>query len=415
MTTKPQTPREDILANANLPMPLWELVGLVAMMMALNALAIDIMLPALDEISASYQLSNPNDQQNVVFAYMLGFGVPQLLYGPLSDARGRRNLLRVCLIGYILTAFACMATTTFELLLAARFLQGVVASGIRVVAVSVIRDLVAGRAMARIMSLILTIFMIVPILAPALGQAVIGVASWPWTFGVLGIAGIIVLIWVQFRLPETLPVQSRQDLSFRQAQSAFLTVMKTRVTAGYMIASGVIFGALFAFIGAAEQVFTDVFDEGDRFVLWFAVIASVLAVGNFSNSKLVERFGMRRISHGVLLAFIVISLVNLAVMTFIGEELVWFVPLFALSFGCFGMLGANFGALAMEPLGEIAGTASAVYGFSTTTVSLALGWMIARSFDGSVSPILIGFVGLGILSLVIVLITERGKLFELGH
>lgn len=410
-----KTSREDILANANLPMPLWELVVLVAALMALNALAIDIMLPALDDIAENYALTEANDQQLVLFAYILGFGAPQLVYGPLSDAIGRKAILRFSLVGYIITAFACMVTTTFAMLLLVRFLQGVLASGIRVVATSVIRDLVAGRAMARVMSLIFTVFMIVPILAPAMGQGIMLFAPWQWTFGVLGIAGVIMLIWTEFRLPETLTQDRRRSLSIKDAVSAFANVLKTRVTFGYMVASGVIFGALFAFIGAAEQIFSDVFQQGDRFVIWFAVIAGTLAVGNFSNAKLVERFGMRRISHGVLLAFLFLSLANFFVMSYFGEKLVWFVPLFALTFGCFGMLGANFGAIAMEPQGQFAGTASAIYGFSTTTVSSYFGWIVARSFNGSVTPILAGFVGLGLLSLVIVLITERGKLFELGR
>lgn len=408
-------PREDILANAKLPMPLWELVSLVAALMALTAFAIDIMLPALDDIAATYALERSNDQQLVLFSYLLGYGFPQLFYGPISDAYGRRNLLRVCLIGYVIMSFACMATTTFELLLLARFFQGILSAGVRVVAVSIVRDLVAGRAMARVMSLVMTVFMIIPIIAPGIGQGITMISSWHWSFGVLGVAGSLAFLWVQFRLPETLTPSARHPLSPRQVGAAYWNVLRTRVSVGYMAASGVIFGALFAFIAASEQVFSDVFEQGEKFAIWFAIIAISLAIGSLLNARLVEKYGMRRISHGVVLTFIITSLANVAAMYYFGEKLIIFLPLFALTFGSFGMIGANFSAIAMEPQGKNAGTASSIYGFATTTVSSVFGWMVANSFNGSVIPILIGFVILGVSSLVLVLLTEKGKLFELGR
>jgi len=385
---------------------------MIAGMMALNALAIDIMLPALSNISEHYQLVKENDQQLVIFSYILGFGVPQLVFGPISDRVGRKGLAQLCLIGYIIAGFACMMTTSFALLLAMRFTQGVFASGIRVIAVSIVRDLMAGRAMARVMSLIMTVFMVVPILAPMLGSGVMWAVGWQWTFGVLSVAGIGMLIWIQFRLPETLPVTARQPLSARNAARAYSQVVKTRITFGYMAASGVIFGALFSFIAASEQVFTDVFNVGDAFPFWFAGIAACLAAANFFNSRIVERVGMRRVSHAALLAFLALTVTNLITMQIFGERFVLFYPLFGLTFACFGMLGANFSALALEPLGKIAGTASAAYGFATSTVASGFGYLVASQFNGSVSPVIGGFVGLGALSLAIVLITERGKLFS---
>ena len=179
-----------------------------------------------------------------------------------------------------------------------------------------------------------------------------------------------------------------------------------------MCASGVIFGALFAFVAASEQIFTDVFGQHDTFVLWFAGIAAALAVANFTNSRIVERFGMRRISHTVLLLFIALALLNVLTLYTVGEKLWLFYPLFCLTFGCFGMLGANFTALAMEPQGKIAGTASAAYGFASTTVSSFLGYLVAGQFDGTVAPFMWGFVALGVSSLTIIFITEGGKLFQ---
>ena len=393
-------------------MPLWEFVGMVAALMALNALAIDTMLPALGVIAEHYQLEKANDQQLVLFAYILGFGVPQLIFGPISDRFGRRGLLMLCLAAYTATAFVSMIVSSFSALLFVRFFQGVVASGIRVIAVSIVRDLVAGRVMARVMSLVMTVFMIVPIMAPALGQLVMSIAPWQWTFGVLGLGGMLMLVWVWIRLPESLPKASRKPLNFQQAFSTYLLVLKNRMTLGYMAASGVVFGALFAFIGASEQIFDDAFGQGDRFALYFAVIAGALAVSNLVNARIVEKIGMRKISHTVLFLFIGLSVFNVVLNTVLGESLIIFLPLFALTFGCFGMLGANFSAIAMEPQGENAGTASAAYGFATTTFASFFGWIVASRFDGSVIPILYGYVALGILSLILVTVTERGQLFE---
>lgn len=395
-----------------LPMPQWELVIMVAGLMSLNALAIDIMLPALSNISEHYSLVRANDQQLVIFAYIAGFGAPQLIFGPISDRYGRKGLLAICLVGYAIAGVACIMTNSFTALLAARFIQGVFASGVRVIAVSIVRDLLAGRAMARIMSLVMTVFMVVPILAPTIGTGVMLIAPWQWTFGLLSVAAIAILIWIQLRLPETLPETDRQPLNLKQTGGAYWQVLTTRITFGYMCASGVIFGALFAFVAASEQIFTDVFKQHETFALWFAGVAGALAVANFLNSRIVEKHGMRRISHSVLIAFIILSLVNVATLHFVGEYLWIFYPLFCLTFGCFGMLGANFTALAMEPQGKIAGTASAAYGFASTTVASLIGYLVASQFNGTVAPFMWGFVALGVSSLTIVFIAERGKLFQ---
>ena len=395
-------------------MPQWELVIMVASLMSLNALAIDVMLPALSDISDHYSLAHANDQQLVIFAYVAGFGAPQLIFGPISDRFGRKGLLSLCLIAYALAGIACFMTTSFVTLLAARFIQGLFASGVRVIAVSVVRDLLAGRAMARIMSLVMTVFMIVPILAPTIGAGVMLIAPWQWTFGLLSVAAMLVLAWIRARLPETLPETDRQPLNLGQTASAYWRVVRTRITFGYMCASGVIFGALFAFIAASEQIFTDVFEKEETFALWFAGIAASLAISNFLNSRIVERFGMRRISHSVLILFTALALINVVTLFLYGPHLMLFYPLFCLTFGCFGMLGANFTALAMEPQGKIAGTASAAYGFATTTFASLIGYLVASQFNGTIAPFMIGFVLLGLSSLTIVLITERGKLFRTG-
>ena len=410
-----KNPNINTIAKANLPLPLWEFVSLVAALMALNALAIDIMLPGLGQIGEYYSLSEPNDQQLIIFSYIIGFGMPQLFFGPLSDRFGRKGLLKLCLIGYFFAAIACAMTTSFAIMLLVRFVQGVFAAGIRVIAVSIVRDVTAGRAMARIMSLVMTVFMIVPIIAPAIGTAIMAIANWKWTFGVLALAAAVMLIWVQVRLPETLDAEDRHELSLKRTFKNYSIVLQNRMTFGYMTASGIIFGSLFAFIGASEQIFSDVFDRGDKFAVWFAIIAGSLAVANLTNASVVEKYGMRRISHSVTFLFVMLSLANVAAMTFGNANFYVFLGLFSATFACFGMMGANFSAIAMEPQGKMAGTASAAYGFATSTVSAVIGAKVASQFNGSVVPILWGFVVLGLTSLLVIFITERGKLFELGE
>jgi len=399
-------------ADIKLSIPLWEFVAMMASFLALNALAIDTMLPALEQVGNFYKIENPNDQQLIIFAFILGFGFPQLFFGPLSDRYGRKGLLQICLIGFSVTGLACMFAGTFFMLLALRFLQGVFAAGVRVIAGAIIRDVTAGRVMARIMSLVFTVFMIVPIIAPAIGTFIMNFLSWSWTFGILGIAGALVFIWSQFRLPATLPPENRQPLNLEHIVKSYMTVLSNRISLGYMIASGLAFGALFAFIGASEQVMDEVYHQGDKFWIWFAVIASGIGVANLTNAKIVERVGMRRISHSVLILFIGFSVLNLTTQYIYGPVFWMFLPLFTLTFACFGMMGANFSSLALEPLGEIAGTASAAYGFATSTLSALIGLAIAKQFNGSVLPLLMGFVGLGIASFAVVFWTERGMLFE---
>lgn len=394
-----------------------EMVVMVAGLMALNALAIDIMLPALNQIAHDVGLTaegveSDNRQQLIIFAYILGFGAPQLLWGPITDRFGRRGPLFVSLTGYILMAGLCVTLREFHALLAARFIQGVFSSGARLVAVSVVRDLFAGRQMARFMSLVMTIFMIIPIVAPGVGQIILLVAPWEWIFGALVVFGILMLGWTWLRLPETLPADQRRPLNLGNALGAYAQVVRTPITFGYMCASGIVFGALFSFIASSEQVFREVFGRGEDFVLWFSGIAGMLAVANFTNSRLVEKIGMRRISHAALLLFTGLSALSALITFSFGESLLWFYPLFILTFACFGLLGSNFSALAMEPLGSIAGTASAAYGFATTTVSSLIGMVIGSQYNGSTIPLMIGFVCLGASSLVIILITEKGKLFS---
>lgn len=389
-----------------------EFVVLIASMMALNAMAIDIMVPALDDIGRAFAVTNENDQQLVMLAYVIGFAVPQLIWGPVSDRYGRRALLLMSLIGYALLSWACIFASSFNELLAARFIMGVFSSAGRVVAVSVVRDVYAGRGMAEIMSFVMMAFMTVPILAPAIGQVILSFGPWTWIFYVLVIYASFVALWSFFRLPETLPPERRKPLSFATAFDAYRQVLHTRVACGYVLASGVLFGGLFAFIFSVEQVMREVFGEDQRLGLWFALASIGLAASNFVNAILVKRVGMRRLSHIAVIIFTILALINLAAMWVLGPIFAVFMPLMILTFGMVGMIGSNFNAIAMEPLGDIAGTASAALGFATTALAGGLGYLISSQYDTTVIPLLTGFAVLGVAALIILYVTERGKLFS---
>lgn len=394
------------------PIPRAEFIALVAALMALNALAIDTMLPALGQMGRDTGAPGQNAQQQIIIVYLFGLGLPQLVFGPLTDRFGRRGPLAVALVGYGVTSLACALTRDFEALLVWRFLQGVAASGIRVCAVAVVRDQFAGRQMASTMSLIMTVFMIVPIIAPTIGQGILLFAPWPWIFALLGLAGAGTLIWVLTRLRESLPVERRRALSVASVWQAYRKVFVTPVTLGYMLASGVVFSALFAFIAAAPQILGEVYGLSGSFPVWFAGIAVMMAAANFTNSRLVGRFGMRLISHCALVTFTGLGALVLVLQGLGLSQFAVFYPLFVVIFACFGLMGSNFNALAMEPLGEIAGTASAVYGFFTTTLSALLGGFIASRFDGTAAPLMQGYVAIGLVTLAILLVVEKGRLFR---
>ncbi|MEZ5970425.1 MAG: multidrug effflux MFS transporter [Hyphomonadaceae bacterium] len=391
-----------------------ELVAMVAALSALNALAIDIMLPALPQIGAAFQLSNDNDRQLVVVCYVALFGVAQLIYGPLADAFGRRSVLIYALGIYIAGSVLCVIAPNFELFLAARAMQGVGAAATRVIATAVVRDVTEGRRMAQVMSMAMTVFMIVPIVAPSLGQLILFVAPWRWIFGALLVYALIVLAWALLRLPETLAPENRRPFNPAAIIGAYAAVLRERQTLGYMIATTFVTACLFGYITSSEQLFVDVYHLGPAFPLAFASIAISISAGTFLNSRLVIRHGMRRLSHTMVVAFTVVALA-LAAITHLGwASFPVFTAMLALAFAMFGFIASNFNALAMEPVGRVAGSASALYGAVTATGGATFGALIARAFDGSPTPFAVGLALSGAAALLAVVWTERGKLFGVG-
>jgi len=389
-----------------------EFVALTAALMALVGLSIDTMLPALPAIGSSLGEPDGDRQQLIVTVLLLGLGLGQIAYGPISDRVGRRPVLIGSAGAYVLFSIGASLAPSFDALLAFRLLQGLSIAATRVVAVSMVRDCYSGRQMARVMSLSFMVFLAVPVLAPSIGQVIMLVFPWRGLFGSIAGFGVIVLVWLVLRVPETLHPEYRRPIDARSIGAAMARALTTRQALGYMLVQMIIQGALYGFLNSVQLIFADGFHLPKWMPTVFAVIAGGMAAASLLNSRIVERLGTRRVSHSALLGFIAIELLH-AVIVLAGAESVWsFVACQVLAMFCFGLSMSNFGAMAMEPLASIAGTAASVQGVVVTTGGALIGLFIGQRFDGTTMPVTLGFAGAGIIGLVIILITEGGRLFK---
>jgi DHA1 family bicyclomycin/chloramphenicol resistance-like MFS transporter len=388
-----------------------EFVAMTATLMALTALSIDIMLPALPMIGDALGVENHNDRQKIVIFYMAGFAAGQLIYGPLSDRFGRKPVLLFGLALFIAGSVWALAAQSFTALLGARLLQGLGAASPRVVAIAVVRDLYAGRQMARVMSLAMMVFIVIPVLAPTLGALLMQLGDWHIMFYVLLAIGILVAIWTGLRLPET----ARQVLRHEHGMTlhaSFKAAILTPQTFGYGLCGGLMFGCVLAYVASAQQIYADVFKAESWFPVVFGAVASVMALASFINSRLVERLGMRAVSHTAML-FSVATAVVLALTANLGfASLLVFSGLVAGNFFFFGLIAPNFNALAMEPQGANAGMASSVIGALSTATGALAGGLIGAAFDGTVMPLSIGILACTLLTCAVVYLVEgRSGLF----
>jgi MFS transporter, DHA1 family, multidrug resistance protein len=387
-----------------------EMVVMMAMVMALNALAIDAMLPALPAIARGLDVAVANDRQYVISVYLIGIGFGSLLYGPLADRFGRKGVLVPALFAYVAFSIGCGLATSFPMLLTLRFGHGLVSAALGVIVVAVIRDLFAGDAMAKRLSLIFLVFMIVPIIAPTIGAGVEAVAGWRAIFIVLAVMGLVMILWLR-RLPETLDPADVRPLDWRTMLSGWATVTRHRRAAGYMIASGTMQGALYGYLNSSEQIIAEVFDARALFPLIFACVALGIAIANFSNAAIVERFGARRVSQTAVFAFMATSIAQI-VAALSGAETLWmFTALMMVNIGLIGFIGSNFGSIAMEDFGHMAGIASSYQSFAKTLLAAVVGAVIGQHYDGSTLPLAYAFLVCAVIGLVLVLWAERGKLF----
>jgi DHA1 family bicyclomycin/chloramphenicol resistance-like MFS transporter len=399
------------VSSSHRPMGFPEFVIVIASIMALNPLAMDMMLPALPNIASAFHIAGANQPQMVLSTFLIGFGVGQFVMGPLSDRFGRRPVLLGGMIVYCIASVLAIAAPSFETLLLARALQGLGTSATRVIATSIVRDCYAGRRMAGVMSLAMMVFIAVPVVAPSFGQAVMLLTQWRGIFIALALYGVLALIWSALRMPETLPKSERKSLAVRDVLGAFRQTVTNRQTLGYAVAAGGVQGSLFAFVFSSQQVFTEIYKLGHYFPLAFAAIAIGIAVAGFLNARFVGRLGMRVISHGALVGFVAVAGTMLLAAKMQLLPLPLFMALAALMMFAFGLTFANFTALAMEPHGHIAGTASSLYGSITTLLGIGIGTVIGQDYDGTLLPFATGFFFCTLAALAVVLVVEKGRLF----
>lgn len=389
-----------------------EFIVLMAALMSLNALAIDAMLPALDEIASSFGIDDPNRRQLVVGVYLLATGFGSLVPGLFADHFGRRPVLLVALAVYILTSLACALSPSFGVLLALRVLQGFGTAALMVLPAAIIRDRFEGDQMARLTSMIFIVFMVVPVLAPSLGQAVLLVKNdWHWIFVALAAYCSLVAVWTWLRLPETLHPEYCQPIDPRTVVHNLPLTLTTRSAVGYVFAGGLTFGSTFGYVNSAQQLIGEHFGAAEIFPLVFGASAATLALSSFVNSRIVERFGARRVSHTALLTFVVVSAAQVYAAHYHGHSLAWFFPLISVNLCLLGFLGANFSSIAMQPFADSAGAASSVQSALRMLLGAVMGITVGQLYDGSAQPLAFALLGCSLGALCLVLFSERGKLF----
>lgn len=379
-----------------------EFILLVALLTALVAMSIDTMLPAIGQIAAQFGVTEPNQRQYIITIFFAGMTVGTLIYGPVSDSTGRKPAIYAGIVIYLAGSLLCLLSTSFPMILAGRFLQGLGAAGPRIVAMAMVRDGQGGAAMARIMSFVMTVFMLVPILAPSIGQLVLFVASWRMIFlGFIAIAVLAAAI-LYFRQEETLPEDRRAPFQVATLMAAACEFFRHPQAWGYTLAVGCVFASFTAYLGTSQQIFAEQYAQGDLFALWFGGFAVAIAIAMMVNARLVVRLGMRKLTkwalRGSILASAIFFVVSLLTR---GEPPLWSLGLYLfITFFFSGILFGNYNAMAMEPVGRIAGMAAAISGSLSTLVAIVIGTWLGQLYNQSVIPLVAGYFTMGLAALV---------------
>lgn len=392
-------------------LPFNEFVALMALMIALTAVSIDGMLPALPEIGRELGAKQANDSQLVLSWFFIGMAVGQLFYGPVSDSIGRKPTIYFGLGVFMLGCILSIVATSFPMILMARALQGLGAAGPRSVAVAVVRDQFAGRMMARVMSFIMSIFILIPIVAPAIGQGILLFAGWRVIFGFFLMLALIVFAWFGLRQPETLLPEQRIKFSTKRILAAFREVLTNRIALGFTVASGLFSGAFLGYLNSAQAVFQDQYGLGTRFPLVFAVVSIASGIASYLNARLVVRYGMRKLSTVANTSLAILSILYFAYSYFMqgNPPLGTLIAYLLANFFVVGIMFGNLNSMAMEPLGHIAGVGSAVVGSLASFISIPIGAWIGRGFNGTILPLIGGFAVLCVLTIFVMRWADAGK------
>ncbi len=384
-------------------MHFYEFVGLMALYVALMALCIDMVLPALPYLASDLQITVPNHVQYVIGSMFAGATIGQIVYGPLSDTYGRKITVYVGLIVFIAGSLICLAATDFAHMLIGRALQGFGAASPRVMSIAITRDKYQGREMARVSSIVMGVFIFVPALAPLIGQIFLSVMSWRMLFAVFLASAFIAMLWTNARLPETLHPEHRRPFNLAAIWSGIYEVLGNKVTLVYTISAGLTFAALVGYISTAQQVFQGYYKVGTWFPLYFAISALSIGAASAVNVMIVRRIGMRRICHYALLSIIVSSSAFLLLYCLQSHQTpLWIFMLYMpVTFFSVGLLFGNQNAIAMEPMGHMAGIAAAVIGFLSSGIAVAIGSQIGQLYNDTLFPLVGGFLVLGTTTFVL--------------
>ncbi|MDA9122486.1 multidrug effflux MFS transporter [Paracoccaceae bacterium] len=388
-------------------LPYWEFIILVSIMFGMIAFGTDTMLPAFPDIAKDLELLNVNKAQLIISSFILGTGLGQLISGPISDTFGRKPIITIGLMIFILACIAAYYAETLEMMLVARFIQGLGISAPRTVTMALIRDLYSGRKMAQVMSLAMAIFVLVPALAPSIGQLLFINFGWRSIYMAFIAFALIGLLWLNLRQPETLLFEQRKKLSSTEFISAFKVVITNTAVVKYTVTLALGFGALFGYLNSAQQIFVDTLGAGMKFPMYFAIISILAAPASFMNAALVMKYGMKLLATigfalQIIFAIITILIIN---QDFISMEwlLVIFISWSVIAFFLKGLYFGNLNALAMEPMGEIAGMASAIIGASATMLGILIAIPIGLAFNGTATPVLFGYITCSSLALILML------------
>ncbi len=371
-----------------------EFITLMALYVALMAMSIDMILPSLFLMGKDFGIIDQNKMQYVIGVLFLGFTFGQIIYGPLADSFGRKPTVYLGLIIFAIGNILSITAQDYSMMLLGRFLQGFGAASPRIVSIAIIRDLYKGRDMARVMSFIMTIFIIIPVIAPSIGQALLFIVSWRFLFGIFLGAAIIATIWTFIRLPETLKKEDIRPFNLPTIWKDLLEVLGNKITLGYTICTGLVFGAMVGYLASSRQIFQDYFQVGELFPVYFGISALSIGASSVVNSMIVKKYGMKLICHYALIMMMAMSAIFITLSLFQNQQLLlWQFMIFAIiTFFALGMLFGNLNALAMEPMGHVAGVAAAVTGFLSSGISAIIGTAIGQSYDNSLTPIFCGFL-----------------------
>lgn len=386
-----------------------EFVCFVAISLSVGSFAIDVMLPALHAIGTEMRPGSANAGQAAIAAFLLGVGGAQLVFGPLSDCHGRKPMfiagLLVFLLGSVLTACA----GNFAALLAARLLQGLGAGGQRVVVFSIIRDRHCGVALARVLSLVMTVLLLEPLLAPMFGQAVLLFSSWRWIAATVVAVGSALFLWTLLRLDESLPAAERRPVSVIALGAAYRAVLAHRPAIFAMLVLGLMSGSHLGFLTSSQSIFQQTFGAGLSYTLLLALVSAAMSIAALMNVKLVRRHGSPALVRWCLLSMVLINALALAAGMASAPHLSLFLMIQACNMFAFGLLLPNLTAMALDPFGQIAGTASSLYGFLVATIGALLAFAVGQLFDGTVRPLLAAYVILSAISLLLIARARRAS------